>query len=242
MTAGDPTVAAGPPGSGALDHRAALSARQAAAGLGTVFWRPFQTLKQPYPTSAIAILLLVILAIDFILSLLLVPTFLDAIRQAAGEQPVSASGKVSALGVAVIISSSLNGIIISLMAALFWMLFWICNQKAEYGNILKILLLASSPLILDRIIRFVAALLVPGQKATDSLLPLSLVFPARSGTDAGKLLDYFGLFDIWTFLLVAVGMVTASQVKKPVSLVGAILLWGGLQALLARLHLAGFGG
>jgi hypothetical protein len=229
-----------PSGAAALSgSRPAAGWQTALADLAGVLWQPLATLRRERNAADVAWLFLVVAGIDFVLSLFLLPTFLHAI--AVNAPQLGAGSKVSAIGAALVMSSAINCVIVGFMATLFMLGLMVAEGRANFRALVAALVLATAPLILDRVIRLSAAALIPGRSATDSLLPLSLIFPVPSG-ELSKVLSYFGLFDLWTFVLVVIGTRFASGGRSLPAILVSILLWGGLQALLLRLHLSGLAG
>lgn len=201
---------------------------------------PISTFAKHRSPADAAKLFLLVLAIDFILSLLLLPTFShNIVATLASKGATGPQMRVAALGVALISGSIANATIVSLTAVLFFIAQMILVGRGSFSETVGALLVASAPVILDRMLRVGGyALGLFDDPLTD---PFSF---ARLGWLHGQsgwrhAVGFLSVFDLWTFALVVVGFPIATRMRWIYSLPMSLLFWGGLQALLLRLQLDG---
>lgn len=202
-----------------------------------VLLRPISTFRKNRNASDIAKLVFLIIGIDFFLSLLLLPTFVVSLGKIGAAAPSGSGAKVTAVAAAMIFSTTLNMLVMLLMTGIFSAVLVILRRKFSPGRLLAALMLASSPLIVERVIRIAASYLFPSQSALVPLLPIS-TFIDLSGS-AASVGSYFTLFDVWTFLLVCVALASSSRLRPMAAIVTVLILWGGLQVVFFRLHSLG---
>jgi hypothetical protein len=205
------------------------------SSLLSVLWRPQWTLAAKQTAPSVAALIFFIFAIDFVLALILVPTVFDSIGKAASTANIGGNARVFAVGVAVIIGSLADIALIAFMALLFLFILLILDGKATYREIIGALLIASSPSIIDRVQRLFAFFFHITQHPMDNVFSVSRLF----FVDNSVWLDNVTIFDIWTFLLVFIGIHKISGLRLQWSFLSVLLLWGGMELLMLRLQLAG---
>jgi hypothetical protein len=206
----------------------------------SVLVRPFTILGKPRRGAEAAALLLAVLAIDFLLSLLLLPSFVAELKAVFAQHPeMGSSAKVGSVAFAVVISTILNSLIIMVMTTLFLLALLTYGARTSPARLFSAILLASAPLILDRALRVAATYFVPGRTSADSVLPFGLLIPSSAGSDLHRVLAYFTFFDLWTLGLVLIGVQQASGLKPLPAFALGLILWGALQGVLLQLHLNG---
>lgn len=211
------------------------SAHFGLSSLLSVLWHPQWTLAARQTAPSVAALIFFVLAIDFVLALTLIPTVFDTIGKATSTANIDANAKVLAAGIAVIIGSLSDIALIAFMGLLFLFVLLILDGKATYREIIGALLIASSPSIIDRVQRLIAFFFRVTEHPMDNVFSLSHVIVTHNS----GWLDKITIFDIWTFLLVFIGIHKISGLRWIWSLLSVLLLWGGMELLMLRMQMAG---
>jgi hypothetical protein len=200
-----------------------------------VLWRPQKTLALPQSAAAVATLLLLIFSIDFMLALALVPAVFADLGKATTLANLGVNAKVLAVGVAVTIGALGDVGLIAFMGLLFLVALLAFDAKADYREIVGSLLIASAPSIIDRVQRISAFFCGATAHATDDFFSLSrLVFAG----DTSFWLTNLSIFDVWTFVLVVIGIHKVSGLRLLSSFFTVLALWGGMDLLILRLQVA----
>jgi hypothetical protein len=207
--------------------------------LVNVLWRPQRTLALRQSAAAVAALLFLVFAIDFVLALALVPSVFESLGKAAALANLGANAKVMAVGIAVIIGALGDVVLIAFMGLLFLVALLVLDGRAGYREIVGSLLIASAPSIIDRVQRILAFFCGFSAHSTDDFFSLGRLFLAG---DTSFWLANLTIFDLWTLALVVLGVYKVSGLRFPAALLAALLLWGGMDLLMLRLQLAGGAG
>ena len=216
------------------------TARPSLLDLPLVLVRPGVVFGKERGTADVAKLLLLVFAIDFVLSVLLIPAYSGLLaQQLAAQGDSSVQTRIASLGFAVVIGTTINVILATVMAALFLLAQLVLTGRGRFGAILGTLLLATGPTVVDRVVRIGA--FVTGLTSAPSDTPLAFKSFGwfTHGPDWIRAAGLFSVFDVWTFVLVCVGFTKVSRLGPITSTLISVLLWGGLQALFARLQLQG---
>lgn len=197
--------------------------------ISTTFARMSRHVGTPMESRNVAQLILIFLVVDFVLSLLLVPSYTAMVSAQPG---VTSATRPVVIGFAVVIGSLTNVVIIALVAGLMSMGLAVAGGRAAYGPVLGTLFVASIPLLADRIVRVL--LYVFGWLKDVSDEPLSL---GRWLTAPPQLSILFrvSLFDIGAIALVYVGVRNVGGASRAAALMLTVCIWGGTQLFLMRM-------
>ena len=212
-----------------------------ALDLAKVLVRPLFTLRLERSSGDTARLILFLVAIDFLISLLLVPTLLHELKSTwATMADVTVSAKVTSLGVAIIAGTLINTLLIIIIASLSAMLLFLMDRRPSFADLLGTLIVASVPLMLDRFARACVFYLSMDAAAWRETVSIGGLTGLTAKGMFGEAAHFFTLFDLWSAILIVLALRRVSRSSLVVSAALMALGWGSLQYLLFQLHLAGY--
>jgi len=206
-----------------------------------VLVRPIATLRQPSSASNAAVLIFAILAIDFVVALLLMPSLMQAFRaQWTLEPGIAAGTKVMTIGVAVLAGSLINLLIMLAVSVLLFLALFVIGAKARFADLTGSLLVASAPLIAERFLKAIAWYFAANTEAWRravalDALPKLLGLPLDSAA-----LHFFSLFDVWALALMVLAIRRAAAIGWFPAIALLLLIWGSFQGLLFQLYVIGY--
>jgi hypothetical protein len=219
----------------------AMACRPSVRDLVRVIVRPISTLRLQRSSGDTARLVLLVVALDFLVSLLLIPTLFHELQASWATIPnVTVSAKVTSLGVAIIAGTLINTLLIIIVASLCAMLLYVLNRRLSFADLVGTLIVASVPLMLDRFGRACAFYVSVDSAAWREMVSIGGLTGLTAKGLLGEIAHFFTIFDLWSAILivVALGRVSRSNVVVAAGLMA--LSWGSLQYLLFQLYAAGY--
>ena len=198
--------------------------------LATIVLRPAYSVGRALDTREVAKVLLLFLVIDFVLSLMLTPAY---IAMVAAQKGVDPSTRPVVVGFAVVVGSITNVAVTALVAGLMSMGLAVAGGRPAYGKVIGALLVASVPLLVDRVIR--VGLHVAGRLSRVSDEPFSLSYWTAVPSGAWSWFFRASVFDVAALVLVYVGVRAVGQVSRIAAFTLTVAIWGGSQLFLMRI-------
>jgi hypothetical protein len=219
----------------------AAGARASLRDLARVLVRPLSTLRLERTGGDTARLILLVIAIDLLISLLLVPTLMQELRANWATIPgVSVGTKVTALGVGIIAGMVINTLLIVVVGSLSAMLLFLVDRRPSFADLIGTLIVATVPLMLDRFVRACVYYVSVDSPAWREMASIGgLTGLAAKGT-LGEIAHFFTIFDAWSAVLIVIALRRVSRLNFAAAAVLMALSWGPLQYLLFQLHAAGY--
>jgi hypothetical protein len=207
--------------------------------LFAVLWSP-QISFRKLDHVQVRMLLAYFIAIEFVLTLAILPYFVEAgVKMTAANPLVTDGTRLFATGLALTMVALFDTMLIGAAALLFLLLVRVLGGSAQYRELAGMLVLAMVPLVLSRALRNIAFLLGYLPDPNHSPLALARFAPAWLIDLTHGALGFIDVFDVWAFALVVAGFVSVAGLKRvPASLAG-IAVWGLLQLVLIRMQLGG---
>lgn len=172
---------------------------------------------------------------SLIFALLTMPFVIETLREYfRSHAEISASMRVTSVGLAVGIGASLNLLLIASVTAVLALGLAIMGRPVEFANNFALILLASTPTLIDRVFSLARGIFDDPDLALKTSVPLSLFFQADGV--AGDALSYFGVFDVWRSALVLFAMVKAANGRMGEALGYFLMSWLLLIAALFRIQ------
>ncbi|MEH6433519.1 hypothetical protein [Massilia sp. DD77] len=203
-----------------------------------VLWQP----KRVFTGLAdikVSRLVVAFILIEFLYSLSIYSHFSEGAAKAIAASPHLTAGSAPYLvAITIFLSSMGYTLMVALLAVLFLIVAYILGGKPSYRAVFGMLLLASAPALLDHLSRG-AAYLGGWNDGVGSLLALHRLLPVPESGLLAEALKTFDMFDIWISVLVTVGFVCVSGLKRYSALGGVLLVWGAFLLLAFRIHMLG---
>lgn len=205
----------------------------------TVLWRP-QASFQRLGGFHVGTLLACFAGIEFLLTLTILPYFVQSgYRMAAANPALTPGTRVFATAIAVAGVSLWDTLMIGACALLFLLLVRVLGGRAGYRDLAGMLVLASAPLLLGRAVRNISYALGYTASPSHSVLALDRIVPAEWAALGGRALTVVDIFDVWAFALVVAGFVAVAGLKRMPAALAGIAVWGMVQTTLIRMILDG---
>lgn len=203
--------------------------------------QPFNVLGKERSSHEAAILFFAILLADFFVSLLLLPSAVEQMQvewNKVGE--VSRAAKASSLGMAIVVATIINTLILSVFAVMIRLFLYFLNQQAHFSSLIARIILASLPLIVERLARgvlFFAGTRLEGWREISTLGGITGI--ELEGT-IGAALGFYSFFDALFFIYLVIAIRKSADVGIVTSIMVSALTWGVYLALVLRLHILGY--
>lgn len=219
----------------------APAGRPSVRDLARVLVRPLSTLRLERSSGDTARLILLVVAIDFLVSLLLVPTLFHELKGTWATIPdLSVSHKVTSLGSAIVAGTLINTLLIIIVGSLCAMLLFVLNRRTSFADLVGTLIVASVPLILDRFGRACAFYVSVDSVAWREMVSIGGLTGLTAKGTIGEIAHFFTVFDLWSAVLIVMALTRVSRSNVIVASALTALSWGSLQYLLFQLHSAGY--
>ena len=208
----------------------------------SVLVRPWSLLGRERSSAEIAVLIFALLALDLVLMLFYLPSLVDELQKSWAEQPQLLQGtKVTTVATAVAIGTVLNVFVIAASALLLRLMTYLFGAEAKFSGLFGNIIIANSPLILERAIRIVLSGFGIGLEDWRDLVSLSAItgFNDLDGWWVG--LRIFNVFDLWFIVLLVLAVYRNSTLGWLRSLMAVSLVWGGYLLAIIRMDMLGFG-
>ena len=203
-----------------------------------VLWQPNAALSN-VPRIKLSHLVLIMLAVELIMSLSMYNVYAAAAVKVAATNPMVTQNMSTIVVWAALLTGALvNPVILLLAALVFLLVAHMFEQRPSFSDLYGMLILASVPGILLRLVRNVIGLSTGLSTAAKlPVVKLSTYLPLATDSTMGKMLMPYDFGDLWTFGLVMLGFSIVSGLKRTPALVSSFLVWGLL--LLAQGRIAG---
>ncbi|MCP4985619.1 MAG: hypothetical protein GY928_05970 [Colwellia sp.] len=182
--------------------------------------------------------ILFLFIMDIVVSILLMPYISLSVSQSIAENPnINPQQLPVIIGTTIVVSSFTPLFILAFVSMLITLAIMIFDGKVNYKSIFYVLALASIPAVIARISRTIFYLNGTTTNPRDSIS--SIGYHLSTTPEWQTLLNGIDILDLWTFLLVGIGIKFASGLKASHAYLISIFIWGGMQLVYLRAFVDG---